>query len=218
MTETSDEHNAVSDRARDQRVELLSIVLLSVAGLATSWSSYQAARWGGVQATEYSRASALRVESTRASATADQLRAVDLATFMSWVDAYASNDTLSQEFYEKRFRAEFKPAFEAWIASRPLVNRDAAPTPFQLDEYRLAEAEEAARLVEQAEQVFKTGQEANRRSDAYVLAAVVFASVLFFSGIAQQFRILRVQFVLLGLASVLLAVGLFNVVTLPKLP
>lgn len=218
MTEPSDEHNAVSGRARDHSVELLSIVLLSVAGLAASWSSYQAARWGGVQSTQYSRASALRVESTRASVTADDLRAVDLAAFMSWVDAYASNDTLLQEFYEKRFRAEFKPAFEAWIASRPLVNRDAAPTPFQLDEYRLAKDEESAELLERAERVFKTGQEANQRSDSYVLTAVVLASVLFLSGIAQQFRILHVQLVLLGLASVLLAVGLFNIVMLPKLP
>jgi hypothetical protein len=217
LTGSSEGRGAAPNRGRTRRVELFSVALLSVAGVAASWSSYQAARWGGVQATEYSRASALRLESTRASSTADQLRAVDLAMFMNWIDAYAGEDSRSREFYERRFRPEFRPAFEKWVASRPLRNPDAAASPFHLAEYRLAKADEAGALVAQAEQVFKEGQEANRRSDAYVATAVVLASVLFFSGIAQQFRILPVQLTLLGTATVLLMIGLFNIATLPKL-
>jgi hypothetical protein len=218
LTGSSEPPGAAPTRGRTRRVELFSVALLSVAGVAASWSSYQAARWGGVQATEYSRASALRLESTRASSTADQLRAVDLAMFMNWIEAYAGEDSRSREFYERRFRPEFRPAFEKWVASRPLRNPDAAASPFHLAEYRLAKADEAGALVAQAEQVFKEGQEANRRSDAYVATAVVLASVLFFSGIAQQFRILPVQLTLLGTATVLLMIGLFNIATLPKLP
>lgn len=206
----------VSD-TRKRAVELLAIVLLSVAGVATSWSGYQAARWGGVQSIEFGRASALRVESTRASATADQLVTIDVGVFMSWVDALAAEDTMLARFYEERFRDEFRPAFEAWIESQPLKNPDAARTPFQLPEYNLPKLEEAGTLMEQAERTFAHGVEANSRSDAYVLNAVILATVLFFSGIAQQFRIFAAQVVLLSIASVLLVVGVINIATMPKL-
>ena len=89
---------AVPEAAKDARrlkrrrrfVEAISIVLLACAGVATSWSSYQASRWGGEQAASYSRANGLRVESTRAAAAADQLRAIDVAVFMAWLEAYVA--------------------------------------------------------------------------------------------------------------------------------
>ena len=45
---------------------------------------------------------------------------IDVATFTQWVDAYAREETLLADFYFARFRAEFKPAVDAWIATRPL--------------------------------------------------------------------------------------------------
>ena len=47
--------------------EFIATIILAVATLATAWSGYQAARWGGEQSFLYSRAGALRTESTRAS-------------------------------------------------------------------------------------------------------------------------------------------------------
>ena len=44
----------------------------------------------------------------------------DVATFVQWVDAYARDDEELQAFYLARFREEFKPVVEAWIAERPL--------------------------------------------------------------------------------------------------
>jgi hypothetical protein len=48
-----------------------------------------------------------------------------VATFTQWVDAYARNETQLADFYRQRFRPEFKPAVEAWIATRPLQNPQA---------------------------------------------------------------------------------------------
>ena len=42
--------------------ELIATVLLVVAALATSWSSYQATRWNGEQAAASSRTNAIRIE------------------------------------------------------------------------------------------------------------------------------------------------------------
>ena len=215
---------AVPEAAKDARrlkrrrrfVEAISIVLLACAGVATSWSSYQASRWGGEQSTSYSRANALRLESTRASAAAEQLRAIDVAVFMAWLEAYvAGNDTL-QGIYDARMRDEFEPAFRAWLAAKPLENEHAPATPFALPEYRLAKAVEATALAEQAEREFAAGHDANERSDAYVLNAVLLATMLFFAGIAQQFKSFPVQAALLLVAAALLAAGVLNIATFPK--
>jgi hypothetical protein len=206
----------ISERKRQHRVELAAAVLLGLAGVAAAWSTYQAARWGGVQAARYSQAGAARVEAARASSQADQLRAIDIATFMAWVEAYADGDARLEAFYADRFRPEFRPAFDAWIAARPAENPDAAPTPFALEEYRLAALDEAESLTTEAEQKFRDGEEANEWSDAYVLNAAMLATVLFLAGIAQPFRLFPVQIALLILATGFVSWGLYTVAVLPK--
>ena len=42
---------------------------------------------------------------------------------MQWVDAYARGETELVNFYRARFRDEFKPAFNAWVATKPLQTR-----------------------------------------------------------------------------------------------
>ena len=52
----------------------------------------------------------------------------DVATFMQWVNAYAQRQTELADFYHRRFRAEFKPAVAAWIATRrPIGSRCPMP-------------------------------------------------------------------------------------------
>ena len=64
---------------------------------------------------------------------------LDVATFIAWTGAYAANNTTLSDFYFKRFRAEFKPAVDAWVATKPLKNRAAPLTPFTMPQYQLAE-------------------------------------------------------------------------------
>ena len=45
--------------------QVITAIMLGVVTVATAWSGYQAARWGGMQSTKYAEASALRVEATR---------------------------------------------------------------------------------------------------------------------------------------------------------
>lgn len=205
-----------SVRRTDRRLEIYAATLLGLASIVAAWSSYQAARWGGEQSTQYSLASALRVESTRASAAADELKAIDIAVASAWVEAYATGATNLQTFYAERVRAEFRPAFEAWVEAE-MNGASLAATPFELDLYRVSRAVDAEALATEAEATFAIGQVANERSDAYVLNVVFLASVLFLAGIAQQFEYARLQIVLLGVASVLLALGVYNVISLPTL-
>ena len=64
----------------------------------------------------------MRIESTRASALADAQTEIDVATFTQWVNAYVREETELADFYYARFRAEFEPVVEAWVATTPLQN------------------------------------------------------------------------------------------------
>ena len=211
-----------SPKPRPRRVELLdrwteivSAVMLGLVAMATAWSGYQSARWGGVQSTKYSEASALRVESTRASTAAGQQTQIDVAIFSNWVNAYADGDERLEAFYRERFREEFVPAFEAWLATDPANNPEAPSSPFAMPEYQLAAAQEAQDMEKNASKTFEEGKEANQQSDDYILNAVILASVLFFAGIAPRFDWLPVRVAVVVVALALLVLGLYNIATYP---
>jgi hypothetical protein len=202
-------------RRRDRRVEMIAAILLSCATVFTAWSAYQATRWSGDQAGDYTTASALRTESVRASTLANRQVLIDVDTFLNWLDAQQQGDVQLADDLHSRMREEFLPAFDAWIASA--ADAEVPPgTPFALPEYRLAAEEQAKRLEARAAATFADGTEANETGDDFVLAAVLFASVLFFSGLAGTLDSLKPQVLLLSLAGLMLVGGAIIVVTLPQ--
>ena len=127
-------------RAGRDWVEVLATIVLTVAAVATAWSSYQATRWNGEGTKASGRVNALRIDAARAQGLAQGQTQVDIAMFFQWVNATAAEDTKLATFYSDRFRSEFRPAFEAWQATDPLTSAAAPPTPFGMDEYDLVAA------------------------------------------------------------------------------
>ena len=201
---------------RRRATEFASIILLASASLVTSWSSYQASLWSGIQATNYNQANALRVESTRESTIGGFFRGLDVAMFMAWVSARASGNEQLEQFYHQRLRPEFRPIFDAWLATNPLTTPEAPATPFALPGNRLEQGQRALDLENQAKALFEVGHRANHYADTYVLGTVVFATVLFFCGIVQQFRDIRIRVFLLSVAILLLMFGLSKILVLPS--
>jgi hypothetical protein len=202
-------------RWAEANLDLLATVLLAVAAVAAAWSSYQSARWGGVQTIEFSRANAARIESTRASAEASRQTTIDVLTFTQWANAYARGNEQLTDFYFDRFRDEFKPAVQAWIATRPLRTAGAPETPFVMPEYRLAKNAEAQRLVDDAERSVASARASNQRSDNYVLAVVLFAAALFFAGISTKLPAARGRLLVLGLGYVVFVGTFVWILTFP---
>jgi Domain of unknown function (DUF4337) len=190
----------VTDADKRDWVEIGAMVLLALAAVATAWSSYQATRWNGEQAKTSSRVNKTRIEAARAAGRANAETQVDIATFIQWVDASAHDETELSRFYRSRFREEFRPAFDSWIATNPLETPDAPPTPFALPEYRLASAAEAERLDAQAEVLAAQVRRDIQRASNYVLAVVLFAVSLFFAGMSTKLGTR-------GLRTAMLAVG-----------
>jgi hypothetical protein len=195
--------------------EVIVTFVLALATVATAWSGYQAARWGGEQSASYSQAGAMRTESVRASNQAGQLIQIDVGLFTNWVNAFAAGDSRLTTFYEDRFRDEFKPAFEAWLATEPVNNPDAPSTPFEMPEYQVSAAEESNLLESQASETFAKGEKANEISDNYILNTVFLASVLFLGGIASRFKAMSARWVIISFSLGILIFGLYNILTYP---
>jgi hypothetical protein len=181
-------------------VEVGATILLALAAVATAWSSYQATRWNGEQAKTSGRVNKTRIEAARASDLANAQQQVDVATFMQWVDAYARGETRLVNFYRERFREEFRPAFNAWIATKPLQTEGAPLTPFAMPQYRLAAKAEAGRLDRSAEELSAQVRRNIQRASNYVLGVVLFAVALFFAGMSTKLTApgLRVTMLVVG--------------------
>ncbi|MET0997921.1 MAG: hypothetical protein ABWX73_04315 [Marmoricola sp.] len=176
--------------------ELLATGLLVIAALGTSWSSYQATRWNGEQAAAAGRTNAIRIEAARAQGLSQSQTQVDVATFIAWAEAERRGDEEVASFFVQRFRDEFRPAYDAWVATEPLTNDQAPPTPFAMQEYRVAAREEAARLDAAAEKAAAEVRLDIQRSSNYVLTVVLYAVVLFFAGMSTRLQNRRLRWVM----------------------
>lgn len=196
-------------------VEVAATLLLALAAVATAWSSYQATRWNGEQAKTASRVNKTRFEASRAADLANAQTEVDVATFVQWVDAFAQDRSELASFYRMRFRNEFKPAFAAWLAMRPLKTPGAPPTPFAMPEYRVAAKAEARRLDLEAEALAADVRRDIQRASNYVLAVVLFAVSLFFGGMSTRLGTRRLRQALLAVGCLIFLGTLLWIATFP---
>lgn len=210
---------ASEEDLRDRRIrkwaELWETLIVTLATVATVWAGYQAGLWNSDETDANNQATTLRLESTLLANRGNQLRAIDIGLFTDWVDAYAVGNTRLADFYRARFRDEFMPAMDSWLASDPLNNPDAANSPFELPEYRLATLERAGTLLEQAEELNLEGERAGNTADQYTLSVVILAASLLLAGVANRFEWEELRAVVVTTALIVLLVSIIYIVRLP---
>jgi hypothetical protein len=160
-------------------------------------------------------ASGSRVEATKASTSAGQDRLFDSQVFSQWLNAYHAGDQELAPENERRFRDEFRPAFDVWQASDLFTNPKAPPGPLHMPEYVSADAQRSAELEIEAAAMFEAGQQANETSDQYVLNTVFLVSALFLAGIAGRFEWRAARIAILATSAIALGVGILNILRLP---
>lgn len=210
-------HSAAYRRRRFlHSLEAVSAIILALGGVTSAWCGYEASLLDGEQAAAYAQAGALRTSSSRSATTAGQLADIDVLTFLNWASANTAGQADFKTFVEHRFRPEFKPVFDAWLATDPMSNPTAPATPFEMPQYKPRFAEDAARLTAEADRIQKLGDEANDHGDQFSRATIVFALSLFFIAVAQQFRGVAVRTAVVLTAGGLMVFGLWAVAQLPR--
>jgi hypothetical protein len=215
MANVQQKQPLTSQQRTERWFEVVTAIMLGVVAVATAWSGYQATRWAGEQSTLYAQASALRVESTRDSTQAGQYKLYDVIIINNWINAYTQGNTKLANIYERRFRPEFRPAFEAWLATNPFNNPNAPPGPLFMPQYKVSLDEQANQLEARAAKTFDEGQAAKEQGDAYVLNTVFLAVVLFLTAIAENFKWNAIRAVILVVALGMLLFGIYHLIIYP---
>lgn len=203
---------------RDRLLSIAEATLLSIVALLAAWSGYAAAKWSTESRVALAEATADRTRANRANLDALELRNFDSSTFEAWFAAYTAGNERAMALAERRFRPEFRVAFDAWRATRPETNRRAPRGPTYMPQYVQPGLAQATELDEQADEAFAAGASAGETSDDYVRATVFLAVVLFLVGISAHFPLRAARYGLIALGVVLLVVSVVQLATLPRPP
>jgi hypothetical protein len=217
QTEGKDDKDAASER-HSRFIQISEAVLLSIVTITAAWAGYSAARWGTASRVDIAQSSTLRNVATRDDLTATSLRNFDASTFNAWFVAFTLNSPQKEAIAIRRFRPEFRVAFNAWMATDPLHNPHAAPGPTYMPQYKLPAQAQANTLDNEATAKFSEGTKAGLTGDDYVQITVFLAAVLFLVGIGSSFKLHGVRYALITFGTVLLIVAVVLILKQPGLP
>jgi hypothetical protein len=215
---TSQPHQPAGGNRHSRTVQIGEALLLSLVTIAAAWSGYAAAKWGTESRLELAQAATLRNLATRADLAALSTRNFDSSTFNTWFTAFTLDDPQKQAIAIRRFRPEFKVAFDAWMATDPFHNPRAPPGPTYMPQYQLADQAKADALDREAEATSAAGNHAGEVGDDYIRITVFLAAVLFLVGIGSTFKLHTIRNALIGVGSLLLILATVLLLQQPGLP
>jgi hypothetical protein len=207
-----------STERRQRVVFIAEALLLAIVTIVTAWAGYAAAKWSTESRVGLAEASTVRSQASRAQLEAMELRNFDSSTFQAWFAAFVQGNETAEDIAVRRFRPEFKVAFDAWRATNPETNPNAPPGPTYMPEYKQPERDQAEALDHAADEAFADGQKAGGFADDYVRITVILAAVLFLIGIGSTFRIIGARYALVGVGLVLLVCALVLILQRPAPP
>jgi hypothetical protein len=199
-------------------VQIGEAALLALVTITAAWAGYAAAKWGTASRIDIAQSSSLRNIATRDDLTAISLRNFDSSTFNAWFIAWTLNSPQKEAVAVRRFRPEFRVAFNAWMATDPLHNPNAPPGPTYMPQYKLPAQAQANALDNEATDKFNTGNYDAQIGDDYVRITLFLAAVLFLVGIGSSFQLHGVRYALITFGSVLLILSVVLILRQPGLP
>lgn len=178
---------------------IVNIIILSIAGVAITWCSYQSTVWNGIQTFKLASAQASFRKAEEKKEAAMQKILMDEGLMISFVNAVMANDTAKISFYIAHVRPELGAILAGWLKEDPLHNKNAPAHPADMEKYKRFIAGKFAEATEwtvKGEDYWKKAQHANKVSDNYVLITVIFSVVMFLCGVAPRKTPLKLAFAL----------------------
>jgi hypothetical protein len=188
-------------RRRIEALEIVEAIVLAIVALATALSGYQAATWDGHSAQDYATSGHLRLQSEQVLLEGTQRLAYNAGNVNSWLQAKTAGDERLAAILAERFTPDYKPAFDAWVKTDPLHNRNAPAGPAEMPQFRDSSTERSEAISEKADVKYDEAVEARHTGEKYVRLTVILAAVLFLIAISQRFVIRGVRWAVLTVAG-----------------
>jgi len=216
MPETLDDSPVPTTRIpRFADLQLLIVVLLGIVSVATAYTSFQAALYGGMQAAAYSKGGADQTEAESLYLEANQqyiqdgqilTRLTELSIDMDSSDPVLA-DAASAKFDALVFTAvsENLQAAIDWSVVENDANPDDYVSPQESEDYNQALFGAWAELDDESLALLAAGDAYNAQGDRLTLNTVLMAITLFLLGIAAVLNNRRAQWILIGVG-----VGIFG--------
>ena len=203
---------------RDRIITIIEAILLAVVAVLAAWSGFASSKWGTESSLTLARASAARShgqpgQSERRGPA--ELRLLDLQRL---VHRLHRRQPVGHGLAERRFRPEFKVAFDAWLATNPATNPKRPPGPTYMPEYKQPDLAKADTLDAKADELYTEGAKDGSTADDYVRTTVFLATVLFLVGISGHFRVRAARYGLVAVGAIILAVAVAILIGAPKPP
>jgi len=217
LTEQEEEAAQRRKHRWEEVVEVIEVLVLALAAIATAWSGFQATKWDDHRGLLYGQATTQRFAASAASTLGGQQLSADAAMFSSWLEARSAGNTDLETVFVRRFTPDYRQAFGEWVKTDPLNNPSAPPGPAYMPGYVNPNLEKAEHLNAEAAGLFTEGTEAGETAVKYVRLTVLFALVLFLIAAGQRFRQRPVRISANALAVGLLVYALVDLIILPRL-
>jgi hypothetical protein len=210
------EHEELS--RRDRIITIIEASILAVVALLAAWSGFSSAKWSTESRLLLAQSSTARAQATRDTTQADVLRNFDASTFNAWFSAYVAGNQKAMDLAVRRFRPQFKVAFDAWLATNPETNPNAPPGPSFMPQYDVSQQDQADKLDAHADDLYIEAATAGTNADEYIRITVFLATVLFLVGISSHFKVRGARYGLVTVGSAILIFALVLIIAAPRPP
>lgn len=196
-------------------LDMIAVLLLGIATVATAWCGIQSSRWNGAEADAARIENLGRIESSRLFSLASQKVAYDANMTAKYAEAVVADDEKLQTFLRSYLiRPAFLPFLNDWQA-RVEAGDDTVGNLFTNVEYLDAQFAESTAKTEESDIAAARSAEASATADDYLLTTLLTATALFFAGVTTSFGARSARFVLLAASVSVLAVTAARLVDLP---
>jgi len=191
----------------DQKIEIISAIMLAVIIVAIAWCAYQSTLWNGIQTFKLHEVNSNDLQFVLKNIQQGQASTLDSMTFIEYVNALHDKNQKLSDFYFERFSPEMKTTVQAWMETDPLNNPNAPLHPFDMTQYNRTFMLEAQEFDKESQLQLDQAQQANKNSDNYILLTVIYSGVLFIGGILSRIfsRPVRLSLLVVGLGITVVA-------------
>jgi hypothetical protein len=214
------EETAATKRRRFS-LELIIVILLGVASVATAYASFQSSLWDSVMAADYTRGQNTKTEAESTYLEANQQYVQDAQIYSQLavlgVDADSADPAIAENA-QLKIDTLSQTGVDDVLAAALVWSDETGEYPLDSDDYLAARFGTYSQFQDEAAAYVKSGDEANGYGDRLTLFTVLLAIALFLLGIAAVVSATTIKWGLVFVGGTITIVAIVFVSLVPFTP